>query len=495
LKIQNKAASTITFFGIVIVILFTLGYDLYIHRIIIDEGRKNLKNLSEEVALNVGSRLKEKTAIAITLSSAPIIRDALLRSNSEFAALPGNKRKQEIVRRNKQWMKTSNINDTFIKARTENPVAGFLKHQQEIMPEEYGEIFLTNRYGVMIAATAKLTTLAHAHKYWWQACYDDGQGRIFLDDRGFDASAQGYVIGVVVPIKYRGRIIGIMKSNVNIMGPLTDVVRNFGLRHPGRMRIVRTGGLVVSEHGVTPLSIEESGVVIKMLIQKDSGTAIITENNESHLVAYSPVPITMGSEQFGFGGSKVSIDHIKGNIDEAWHVVITLSEKESIESAHDMIFVIIIVGIVFTFLTAVVALLFGKWIAGPIVELVTTAQSIGEGHLDTRVEVFSNDETGTLAKTLNKMTENLQNTMASRDELETANRKLQDALDSIQTLSGLVPICAKCKKIRDDKGFWNQIEGYIETHSEAIFSHGLCPKCEEELYGDQEWYKKMKQKK
>lgn len=60
--------------------------------------------------------------------------------------------------------------------------------------------------------------------------------------------------------------------------------------------------------------------------------------------------------------------------------------------------------------------------------------------------------------------------------------ELQKALDRVKTLSGMLPICASCKKIRDDKGYWNKIEAYIEKHSEAEFSHGICPECAKELY-------------
>lgn len=60
---------------------------------------------------------------------------------------------------------------------------------------------------------------------------------------------------------------------------------------------------------------------------------------------------------------------------------------------------------------------------------------------------------------------------------------LQDALAKVKTLSGLLPICAACKKIRDDKGYWNRIESYIRDHSEAQFTHGLCPDCAEKIYG------------
>ena len=63
-------------------------------------------------------------------------------------------------------------------------------------------------------------------------------------------------------------------------------------------------------------------------------------------------------------------------------------------------------------------------------------------------------------------------------------KDLQEALANVKTLSGLLPICASCKKIRDDKGYWNQIEAYVQQHSDASFSHGICPECMEKYYGD-----------
>ncbi len=80
----------------------------------------------------------------------------------------------------------------------------------------------------------------------------------------------------------------------------------------------------------------------------------------------------------------------------------------------------------------------------------------------------------------------------SAQERERLINDLQDALARVRTLSGLIPICASCKKIRDDKGYWNQIEQYISEHTEADFSHGLCPDCMDRMYGDQDWYKNRK---
>jgi hypothetical protein len=63
-------------------------------------------------------------------------------------------------------------------------------------------------------------------------------------------------------------------------------------------------------------------------------------------------------------------------------------------------------------------------------------------------------------------------------EKEKTIEELKSALAEIKTLKGIIPICASCKKIRDDRGYWNQIESYIHEHSEADFSHGICPECE-----------------
>ena len=66
---------------------------------------------------------------------------------------------------------------------------------------------------------------------------------------------------------------------------------------------------------------------------------------------------------------------------------------------------------------------------------------------------------------------------SQRDELASKNLELEEALAKVKTLSGLLPICMECKKIRDDKGYWNQLEAYISQHSEVLFSHGLCHEC------------------
>ncbi len=76
-----------------------------------------------------------------------------------------------------------------------------------------------------------------------------------------------------------------------------------------------------------------------------------------------------------------------------------------------------------------------------------------------------------------------------------AHVELALARKEIHELQGIIPICSNCKNVRDDEGYWQQVETYVENRSEASFSHGVCPDCVEKLYGDKEWFKKAKEKK
>jgi len=78
-------------------------------------------------------------------------------------------------------------------------------------------------------------------------------------------------------------------------------------------------------------------------------------------------------------------------------------------------------------------------------------------------------------------------------EKKTLALELQNTLKHVKQLQGILPMCANCKSIRDNKGYWNQIESYLCDHSEAILSHGLCEKCAEDLYGEATWYQKNKE--
>jgi PAS domain S-box-containing protein len=92
------------------------------------------------------------------------------------------------------------------------------------------------------------------------------------------------------------------------------------------------------------------------------------------------------------------------------------------------------------------------------------------------------DSTGQMLYVL-AMIEDISERRRAAEERERMIDELKEALANVKTLRGLIPICASCKKIRDDKGYWSQVEVYVRDRSEAEFSHGICPDCMKKLYG------------
>ena len=76
----------------------------------------------------------------------------------------------------------------------------------------------------------------------------------------------------------------------------------------------------------------------------------------------------------------------------------------------------------------------------------------------------------------------------AEEEREKLINELQEALKEIKTLRGILPLCSFCKKIRDDKGYWEQVDVYIHKHLQADISHGICPECAKEHYPDLDVY-------
>lgn len=141
--------------------------------------------------------------------------------------------------------------------------------------------------------------------------------------------------------------------------------------------------------------------------------------------------------------------------------------------------------VVFCLLVLTSGILVSAWytrnITKPLMDLSEAAEAYGKGEANHYLEVSSKDEVGELARVFNVMMARRRQADQEREQLI---KELHQAMREIKTLSGFIPICSSCKKIRDDKGYWNQIESYLKAHSDAEFSHGICPDCARKIYPD-----------
>jgi len=109
------------------------------------------------------------------------------------------------------------------------------------------------------------------------------------------------------------------------------------------------------------------------------------------------------------------------------------------------------------------------------------------------VEIYANPITFEGRDYLYSVVHDITELKKVENERELLIAELKSALEEIKTLRGIIPICSTCKKIRSDEGQWTKIETYVEQHSDALFSHGLCNDCMDKHYGKELWYKKDKE--
>ncbi len=430
IKLQYKIATQVFFVGLVLLLIGIGIHNKFTVETAQQEVLNRLEALSQELAFSIDAILREKASKVQAFASSPIIENLLLESNSNMGSLPTEARNKHINALNDRWMKEEDPNSPFIQSYMHNPVAAFLKKQLLMNPEEYGEIFLTNRFGALVATTGKLTTLAHGHKYWWKNSFNQERGRIFFDDRGYDDSVGGCVLGVVVPIKKNNQIIGILKSNILIQRVLSKVVENKQINlqqnevyfqaHMQRA-IVRKGGKIVTQPGIEPLSADVPVPIKSLLSNQRKGALRTSIDTIPTFAAFSQVPITNGNEMYGFGGSPKSIDHAGGNDNEDWNIVISEPTAQAMKLFNRNSQFFYLTTFLLTTLLALFALFIGRWITRPVNALIAATQEISHGNYSVSMASPSkNDELSEVICSFNNMASNLEE---SRQKLEQEQKR------------------------------------------------------------------------
>ena len=150
--------------------------------------------------------------------------------------------------------------------------------------------------------------------------------------------------------------------------------------------------------------------------------------------------------------------------------------------------------ILFTIVLLVVILLgiylILKFTFAPMGNILKSLGIIKSGNFDHKIDFKSNDEFQKLTDSINEMTSNLKEITASKKELEKVIKEKEKAEDDIEKLSKLLPVCSNCKKIRDDKGHWQQVDEFLSSQTSTEVTHTICQECAEKLYGDEEWFDK-----
>uniref|UniRef100_UPI0040574FF9 c-type heme family protein n=1 Tax=Candidatus Electrothrix sp. TaxID=2170559 RepID=UPI0040574FF9 len=235
------------------------------------------------------------------------------------------------------------------------------------------------------------------------------------------------------------------------------------------------------------------------------------ETMEQNCLRCHSEPEMAPKELLEYYGSDRSFARYEGEVVSAISIRIPLASAYS--DVNQIILFLSALSIFVLLMISGLATFLGKrWIYDPISYIGSKAKDISENPQKVGVQIdlpaskelsdlgsaFNSmssqlkEERDQLEKTISERTQELRETNSSLEKEVRLKEKtindLEKAMSRIKTLSGLLPICTHCKKIRDDKGYWNQIESYLEKHSDVSLGHSICRECAEKYYPDYDIY-------
>lgn len=343
------------------------------------------------------------------------------------------------------------------------------------LPEE----LITSRESYNLKERSWYKTAVRAGKATWSSIYT------------FKANSE---IGLtaVLPVYQGKQLMGVIQSAFSLSF-IKEFLRELPMKGNHRIFIFENTGFLVGTSNDTQVVVKDSGGKLHRVGLDEVRDPIIKSAYLSGALSQAvergeTVPFLQGGESYYLRTIRFS-----GDFGLQWTIAVA-DIREDFTAGLEKV---LKQNLLISALAALLCMIFGIMILRKVIEpVLTLSNAVKIFTSDQRIADFRIEGPGeirelsrgffVMAKEIRKMVSKLETRVTEK------TGELEESLEEIKTLTGLLPICAKCKKIRDDKGYWNKIESYIERHTDVLFSHGLCSECAEKLYGDQEWYKKMK---
>jgi putative methionine-R-sulfoxide reductase with GAF domain len=396
----------VTFIGITLLSMTVFGIvaNQTTHAQIISDVGNILQTNADAQARSVGDFLDNQLD-TLTIFG-PQFRDVIVDVNATYT---GNTAtiQAELEQLDREWQaadQAGNNADPLVYSRLNNATASELLKFRQAFPEN-AEVFLTDRFGAVVATTNRTSDYYQADETWWQAAYNNGNGKVYIGELEYDESSQVYAIIIAVPIyaENSSRAIGVLRTTVTIQGLVDTLTSSLQGLEETHTDMLFSSGMVLAEGNLEEMS---------------------SENQSALRVATRPYM------EFAFEGvpSFVSVSTVQSEdnpaVEELGWVVITHQNRQAaLAPANAQLRTIVIAGLAIAGLIFVVILLFARAFTTPIMQLTETAQKVSSGDLAAEASVTTSDEIGQLATSFNSMTSQLRELVGSLEQRVAARTK------------------------------------------------------------------------
>jgi GAF domain-containing protein/HAMP domain-containing protein len=305
----------------------------------------------------------------------------------------------EIAQLDQEWQaadKAGNDQDSLVASRINNSTASVLREYRQDFPENV-EVFLTDQYGAIIGTTNRTSDYYQADEEWWQTAYNNGVGKIYIGEMGFDESSQTFAADVAIPIyaPESSHVVGVLRTTVTMQSVLDLLASSVQMVESVRSDVLFPSGLLLS-NGV----VEEAS--------PDLQTSIRSTVHQYAEFNYKGVPEFVSVSPIH--SDNPGIDNM------GWLIVLHQDRQSALAPVNTQLRTIVVVGVILAGLTVIIAFLLARNLTKPVIELTAVAQKVASGDLMAEASVSTSDEVGQLASTFNSMTRQLHDLIGSLEQ-------------------------------------------------------------------------------
>ncbi len=377
---------------------------------------RDLRTRAQAAALAVGITMDRNVDRLLTLTLDRNVQDAIQSVDDAYPS-QAPARTQLIAENTKRW-ESANPQDRVIQDALNSPLSSSLHKFSSVFPGNK-EMFMTDAFGAVVAATDWQPTYDFSNAEWWRISYNAGRGTVYIGQPEFNPMINEYGIRIAMPIYQVGtpKVVGVLHSIFTLNAlQQTLFLNNFG--QTGKIDLLfPTGQILTSDGTFRALTADEftqikAGIGDPLAVLDYRGTPLLSGQGVVGVTDVQPEPYLRSS---------------------AWRAIATVQEEEVLGAIEAGAQAALLAGIVSIGIAILVALLLAQFLTRPIRRLTTVAEEIQSGNLAARAPVETGDEIGALARTFNGMTARLQDTLMGLElrvtertrELSQANLNLQ----------------------------------------------------------------------
>lgn len=433
-KSYNLATKLLVAFLLIALIPLSIvaGVDSQISRTTLsDEIGLKLNDLAKSQALTIGNLLSHQIDLLDILASNQILETKLKTINATYKDDDPATIRNQIARLDQQWR--------------DAPDSDLIVHNvlRDILSEEFrrfrkdffnhAEIFVTDRYGALVAATNRPSDYDQSDEEWWQTAYSNGQGAVYISQPGFDESSNTFAINIAVPIydSESQAVLGILRSTYSVAA-LIGLMASVKPAEIDRVDLIFPNNITLSEKEASLVPISEETIAQLQAHQAEPYQEITSDDT---VTLVSQAPIRTFTDQ-----------SVVANL--GWLLVIHQSKQLALAPVESQIRLILLLALIIAGVVAAAAVGIAQILSTPITRLTATVLQISAGDLNKQAEVDSDDEIGKLALTFNAMTRQLRETIDTLGQrMSERTQQLETVVDISRQLASILDLSDLLRKV------------------------------------------------